>query len=149
MPHGCVNAVGTTISVSEIIGKSLHVVDIGVSGCVDVELSTDWTSAAARFGCIFTSDEYGVAAICSQTLCKKGLRMCSLCSRIQSSFSHGLGRFCVYVSLSGNKGCILSVTVFWNFLIITLESLHEIFQSLKDFLKLTGIHNLPKINRSL
>ena len=60
MPHGCVNAVGTTISVSEIIGKSLHVVDIGVSGCVDVELSTDWTSAAAGFSCIFTSDEYGV-----------------------------------------------------------------------------------------
>ena len=57
------NAVGTTISASEIIGKSLHGVDIGVSGCVDVELSTDWTSAAARFGCIFTSDAYPVEAL--------------------------------------------------------------------------------------
>ena len=83
MPHGCVNAVGTTISASEIIGKSLHGVDIGVSGCVDVELSTDWTSAAARFGCIFTSNEYGVAVICTQTIMnhrhisiKGQMRMC-------------------------------------------------------------------------
>ena len=84
----------------------------------------------------------------TQTLWEKGLSMCSLCSLVQSPFSHGLGRFCVYVSLSGNKGCILSVTVFWNFLIIFLETLQEIFQSLKLFLKLDGMHNLPKINRS-
>ena len=60
--------VGTTGSVSDIIGKSLHVVDDGVCGCVDVELSTDWTSAAAMLACILTSDEYPVGAlICSHS----------------------------------------------------------------------------------
>ena len=66
-------AVGTTRSVSDIIGKSLHVVDDGVCGCVDVELSTDWTSAAAMLACILTSDEYEGAVICTQTLSEKGL----------------------------------------------------------------------------
>ena len=67
-------AVGTTRSVSEIIGKSLHVVDDGVCGCDDVVLSTDWTSTAAMLACILTSDEYPVGAvICTQTLREKGL----------------------------------------------------------------------------
>ena len=52
------------------------------------------------------------SSVVTQTLRENGLSLCSLCSRVQSSFSHGLGRFCVYVSLSGNNVCILSVTVF-------------------------------------
>jgi hypothetical protein len=52
------------------------------------------------------------SSVFTQTLRENGLSMCSLCSLVQSTFSHGLGRFCVNVSLSGNNVCILSVTVF-------------------------------------
>ena len=135
--HGCCHA-HTPCGVNGIVelycgsmasrtnGKSGSYVGIGAVGWLIVcaLLSSDITDGLEYDVCasvdavdvIVTSDNGGRLECCMEDhsipAWEKGLCMCILCSRVQSSLSHGLGRFGLNVSLGGNNVCMLSVTVF-------------------------------------
>ena len=116
---------GCVLLASRTNGKSRLYASIGVVGWLIIctLLSTDPKDGSKYDVCasldalqvMITSDDGGRLECCMEDhsipAWEKGLCMCILCSRVQSSLSHGLGRFGLSVSLSGNNVCMLSVTV--------------------------------------